>query len=388
MVTRRFWPLVGGTERVMSQLAESLQAYAVQPTIVTAQWEAHWPTETAQLVVPVVRLPRPPMVGWGTIRYLWSLSRWLRTAKTQFDAVLISSLKEEAFTALTTLQSSWQTAGVPIVLRAEQGGTHGDCHWQATAPFGSRIRARCQSAPAIIAPSPLIASELIAAGYAKERITTILNGVPLSAPRTAASRQEARASLSELHGDLSTEPSTPVAVYVGHLHKDKGLHDLVRAWRKIVEVWSDARLWLIGDGPERSDLYHRIRDCNLQYHIFMPGAFDDVTEFLHAADVFVAPQLEAGTSLGLLEAFALELPVIASDIEPHRWLCGENERGWLVRKRQPLELAEAIARVFTLQEEATARAKAGRNFAEEHHSSQAMAQQHYELIASLIGRST
>ena len=382
LVTRRYWPLLGGAEQVMGTLAEAMQQLQVEPTIITAQWEAHWPLEITQLTVPVVRLPHPNVRGWGTLRYLWALNRWLRRHRHAFDAVIVSSLKEDAYAALATLSGS----EVPVVLRAEKGGPHGDCHWQATAPFGTRIRQRCRAANAIIAPNHAIAEELIEAGYAAESIEQIANGVPLLPARTEERRLAARASLGEIQHDLKVDAATPIALYIGSLAAGKGLHDLVRAWRKIGEIWPTSRLWIVGEGPERSDLYERIRDCHLQYQIVMPGAFDDVTEFLSAADLFISPEHVAGSSLALLEAMSAGLPVVASKIPSHAQFLTDQVQGLLVPVKNSAALAEAIANVLTLREAATQRAEQARKLVLESYSATRMAEQHITLIERLFAQ--
>ncbi|MCP3694380.1 MAG: hypothetical protein GY917_19400, partial [Planctomycetaceae bacterium] len=78
LVTRRFWPLVGGAEMVMANLGAEFQQRALPCQILTAQWEASWPVEVVHREVPVVRLRNPRQRIWGTLRYLRSLANWLK----------------------------------------------------------------------------------------------------------------------------------------------------------------------------------------------------------------------------------------------------------------------------------------------------------------------
>lgn len=379
LVTRRFWPLVGGGERVMASLAEELQPLSARPVVLTAQWDAHWPVEINHAGAPVHRLPQPQVRGWGTIRYLWSLSRWLKQHRDELDAVIVSTLTHDAYAAVAALAGS----NVPVLLRAERGGPAGDVQWQREARFGARIQRRCQQAAAFIAPSDLVANELQAVGYPAKRIHVIANGVAIPSLRTSERRLAARAILGEANPDLKVPDETPVALYVGRLHSQKGLHDLVRAWRRIISIWPDARLWLVGEGPERDDLYDRLRDHELKYHVAMPGAFDDVSELLYAADVLVQPAYEEGSSLALLEAMAAGLPVVASDIRGHQRLLTHREQGLLTPIKNPVALAESIAEVLTLHDEAAARSERARRHVSENYSAQQMARGHLKLIQRL-----
>jgi glycosyltransferase involved in cell wall biosynthesis len=183
---------------------------------------------------------------------------------------------------------------------------------------------------------------------------------------------------------MKVSDDTPVGLYIGRLSAEKGLHDLVRAWRRIINVWPEARLWLVGEGPDRDDLYDRLRDHELKYHVAMPGAFDDVTELLYAADVFVLPSYEEGTTLSLLEAMAAALPVVASDIPGHERLATHRDRALLAPPKNPVALAESIAEALTLTDEAAARAERARQHVMDNYSAKQMAQRHVELVQQVI----
>ena len=103
-----------------------------------------------------------------------------------------------------------------------------------------------------------------------------------------------------------------------------------------------SQLWLIGEGPDREALYDRIRELELIGHVLMPGAFDDVTDLLQAANTFLLPSYMEGLSLSLLEAMASNVHVIASDITANRQLIDNGVHGRLVPVKQVTPLAEAI----------------------------------------------
>ena len=165
LVTQHFWPLAGGAQRLLANLAVDLAARGCDVTVLTARWHPAWSAAFHFHGVPVIRLPHAPTGRWGTFRYLVSLARWLRRNADRFDAVCVSTLEREAYAALRALGRR-----VPVVLRAERAGARGDCRWQAEARCGRRIARCCQTAVAVIAPSRLAAEELAASGYDRQRI--------------------------------------------------------------------------------------------------------------------------------------------------------------------------------------------------------------------------
>ena len=77
MVTRRFWPLVGGAETAMAGLAASFQARGAATTLLTARWKPEWPLTIEHRGVRVVRIAQPAKRFWGSARYMMRLAGWL-----------------------------------------------------------------------------------------------------------------------------------------------------------------------------------------------------------------------------------------------------------------------------------------------------------------------
>ena len=375
LITRRFWPLVGGAEMVMANLADEFVRLGHEPRIVTACWEPNWPRELVHREVPVTRLANPHQRGWGTFRYMSALWRWLRRNSETLDGVIVSMLKHDAYTAVGALQAS----PVPVILRAEGAGATGDCEWQRTARFGGRIKRRCALADALVGPGEAVCAEL-RTEYRAESVHFIANGVRIPPPRDPKRQAAARRALAEVNFDLAADSEAPVAVFTGRLHRAKGLRELVVAWSRVVRQKPAARLWLVGEGPDREELYDLILDRDLRGRVLMPGAFDWIDEILLAADLFVLPSHEEGMSLSLLEAMAAGVPVVATDIPGNRKLICPGQHGLLVPPRNPDALAEAILQQLDESILARARARAARERVEREFSLTRMAERHLDLI--------
>lgn len=382
LVSRRFWPLVGGAERAIAGLAQEFHESGHDVRVLTARWESQWPNELVHREVPVTRLPNPKTRGWGTFRYMYSLKSWLYKNRDQYDAVLVSMLKHDAYAAVKTLER----LGKPVILRAEGAGATGDCQWHADGRFGMRIRKVCQRADAIIAPSERVYSELLAAGFEKEKVHYVANGVAASnAAESGGSIDQgtARRSLGEAHPILNVGPGEPLVVYTGRLDIEKGLLDLVEAWRTVAEVFPSGRLWLVGEGEDGRIIWDRIKELNLNYQVVMPGSFDEVSDLLAAADAFVLPSYQEGMSLSLLEAMAAGIPVVVSDIPGNRTLVDET-RGWVTPAREPAQLANALLDAIRKRTVAQARAEAAQQFVLDRFSLNSMAENHLKIIQQVL----
>jgi len=379
LITRRFWPLVGGAEKSMANLATELDSRNIRVTILTARWRPEWPAEIRYRGVPVLRFPNPPQRRWGTLRYMQTLARWLRHNPEQYQLVYVSMLKHDAYAALGAVGGR-----VPVVLRAEGAGRYGDCVWQLEATCGRRIKRRCMQADAVVGPSRAIERELLAAGYPEDRVRYLPNGVPIPPARSATARSNARAALASADPALDVPPAAPVAVYIGRLHEAKGLAHLVAAWEPIVARWSDARLWLAGEGPYRAALEEQIEARNLAGPVVLTGTFDNVDQLLAAADLFVLPSLQEGMSIALLEAMAAGLPIVATDISGNRALVASRQQGLLVPTMDANALATAIDQLLDQPELAARLGAAARDRASNNFSLVEMVDEHVTLFESLI----
>ncbi|MCA9204014.1 MAG: glycosyltransferase family 4 protein [Planctomycetales bacterium] len=355
VVSRRFWPHADEPELWLGDLVGAMRELGARPTVVTAQWKSNWPTQAVYREVPLVRVPHTSPGGWGTLLYMRRLARWLREHRDQFDAVLVSRLRLDAYAAIGALGSS----GLPIVVRAEGAGEMGDAAWLGSSTFGGRIRRRVFAASAIAVGSDVVRNELLELGAPESRVRCLPAGAAppnhsWDAPNETEAhdasavrrnrKQAARQSVSEACSDLLTNHDDPVFLYVGRLHRANNLTTLLRAWQHVAQRWPRAWLWFVGDGPERSMLFQRVKEAGLRQQTFMPGSFDDVDDFFEAADVLLCPARAADASPTIRRALAAGLPILASDVAGHRELLSDGG-GELVSTRDAAAWAEAMLRL-------------------------------------------
>jgi len=176
----------------------------------------------------------------------------------------------------------------------------------------------------------------------------------------------------------------PMALYTGRLHQDKGLAQLIQAWKLLGSRWPTARLWIAGEGPQHRELARQIEELDLQGRVLLAGVFDEIDELLSAADLFVLPSYEEGMSLALLEAMAAGLPVVASDIPGNRPLVSDGEQGLLVPPRDAAALAAAIDRIWNEADLAAQLGAAARDRAMSRFSLDRTLDQHLALFQNLL----
>jgi glycosyltransferase involved in cell wall biosynthesis len=119
--------------------------------------------------------------------------------------------------------------------------------------------------------------------------------------RDGTGRAEARAALGL--------DQAPTVVCVGRLCRQKGQDLLMRAWPRVTAAVPDARLVLVGDGPDRAVLA-----AGAPPSVLFAGTVGDTRPWHAAADVVVLPSRWEGLSLTLLEAMASGRSVVSTDV--------------------------------------------------------------------------
>jgi glycosyltransferase involved in cell wall biosynthesis len=118
--------------------------------------------------------------------------------------------------------------------------------------------------------------------------------------------------------------NAPTVCFTGRLLRAKGLPELLGAVARLREQGTLCRLLLVGDGADRALLERRSAELALQDVVRFVGWTDDVERYLRASDVYVLPSHIEGRSTALLEALALGMPALASDIDANRGLVTEE----------------------------------------------------------------
>ncbi|MBI4717665.1 MAG: glycosyltransferase family 4 protein [Planctomycetes bacterium] len=139
--------------------------------------------------------------------------------------------------------------------------------------------------------------------------------------------------------------STPVRLLtVARLGAEKAHAILLEALQMVRQRGVSASCTFVGDGPQRDALRNLAGSLGVSQHVTFTGAVgqDRIREFYEAADIFVLPSLAEGLPVVLMEAMAMELPVIATRIMGIPELVEQGVNGLLVTPGCAAPLAQAI----------------------------------------------
>jgi glycosyltransferase involved in cell wall biosynthesis len=136
-------------------------------------------------------------------------------------------------------------------------------------------------------------------------------------------------------------PEKIAFLFVGRLIGRKGLDDLLHAFRRVAGDLPEAKLQIVGGGPDRERLTASFADMHSRVSFHGPAEAGALPEIYRSASVFIMPSIEEAMSNATLEAMASGLPIITTRTGVAEVIDGN---GIVVDKRNPGEIAAAMRR--------------------------------------------
>ena len=184
---------------------------------------------------------------------------------------------------------------------------------------------------------------------------------------------------------LDLAEQTPTFVTVCRLNKPRDFETLIAGMAQIAASHPNAQLLIVGDGPLRAQVENLIEQFHLANNVRLLGLVRDVGEVLAAADIalLITAGWE-GLPLAALEAMAMGLPLIISDVGGNREAVLDGETGFVIPQRDVTAFAHAACALLADPVRARAIGAAGAERARKYFSLQTMAARTAEIYRSLL----
>ena len=289
---------------------------------------------------------------------LWNLCRVMR--RERFNIVHTHNPKPGLLGQLAA-----RLAGVPVVVNTLHGfyfHDHMRPAWRCFYVLLEKIAARCSDV--ILSQNREDIGTAVEEGICSPRkIKYLGNGIDLD------EFDPARVSVADVNRTkqrLGIPASSPVVGFVGRLVAEKGILELMEAARTIRQRVPTARFLLIGpiDHDKPDALTPKIgKDYGVADICTFTGMRHDMPELYALMDVFVLPSHREGFPRSPMEASAIGVPCVVTDIRGCREAVEQDRNGHLVPVRDSQALADAITDILTDQEKARRMGEEGRRMA-------------------------
>lgn len=226
------------------------------------------------------------------------------------------------------------------------------CHglrYQTTSGFLRKIlmfmeKVSCTCANQVICVSEGVKEQLVKDGLCDKKKAKVVRYGTAGGVDVNYFSREALDSGVDVRQQLGIERSAFVFCFVGRVVRDKGINELVHAFNRLSAYNDSVHLILVG--PSEDDLdpitdeTKSIISGNIRVHAV--GRQADVRPYLAASNAFVLPSYREGVGMVLLEANAMDVPCIASDITGCRDVVEPMVNGELIPSKDEMALYEKM----------------------------------------------
>ena len=328
VVTETFPPEINGVSLTLARLVEGLRARGhalsvIRPAQAADAGALHAGLE--QVLTRGVPIPRYPGLRMGMpakrrlIRH-WSLQRP--------DVVHIATEGPLGWSALNAAAHLQLPVTTDFRTNFHTYSAHYGIGW-LERPITAYLRKFHNRAHCTTVPTETLRAAIDAMRF--QRLVVLPRGVDTQA-FSPAHRSEA------LRAQWGVAPQDLVVAVVGRLAPEKNLHLLLQAWQAVRQSRPDARLVLVGDGPQRAELQAACPDA-----IFAgTRRGEDLAAHYASADLFAFPSLSETFGNVVLEALASGLPCVCFDHAAAGHLLRDGQAGTLVDPSRPEDFATAL----------------------------------------------
>ncbi len=285
-----------GAERVLVTLLQRLPALGIDPILACIQDYRGGNTDLMQAAaaagISVIELPCKARVSPSVLRHLLSAAR-----KNRVHCIHTHDYKSHLYGTLAA-----RLARIPIVATlhgwtSDRGALRLYQHIEAVLLRGYAY---------VITVEPSMAERLLKLGLPPRIVRTIENGIDTEVfSPLAPGLGRARWGLTADHFVFGT---------IGRLSPEKGQRQCIEAFAAVAKDHPQARLVLMGDGPDRAGLQQLSAGLGVAEKVILAGVETAVERSIPDLDCYVSPSLSEGMPMILLEAMASGAFIIATAV--------------------------------------------------------------------------
>jgi glycosyltransferase involved in cell wall biosynthesis len=347
---------IGGAERLLLDICKNIDKTKFEVYVAAVVCGGSLEQEFRQLDIDVKVFNKKSKLGFGLIK---QLRAYLKEIQPQI-------VHTHLFGADTWGRLAAIFSRVPIIISTEHNINLNE-NW--LKKFLKFVLARFTTK--IIAVSQGVKDYSVKIEKIKpQKITVIYNGIDLAK--------------FTYRGYQPLKPQKSIkAVVMARLEKQKGHQYLIKALPLIIKQYPNFKLYIIGTGSLENKLKKQVKQLNLQDNVVFKGKILQPEKILQQMDLFILPSVWEGLGIAILEAQAVGLPVLASNIPGPDELIEANKTGLLFEPKNSGAISKKVKELLAQPELAEQMVKQAREQVESKFSLKQMVNNYTDLYLNL-----
>lgn len=179
----------------------------------------------------------------------------------------------------------------------------------------------------------------------------------------------------------------PKLIYVGRMDGEKRVDILVEAMPFILKKYPNAHLIMVGHGVLQDELKAFTNGLGIQEHITYTGAFPESQkpDLLRSSDAFVIASPAELQCISGLEALAVGIPIIGTDVAALVEMCQNDKNGYQFHYPDPKDLAAKVDKLFSVKGRAEKYGKYGREWVLANHTNEISVEKYEKVYEQALG---
>jgi len=174
-------------------------------------------------------------------------------------------------------------------------------------------------------------------------------------------------------------------VYESRIIKEKGIFELLEAFKELTATHPEQKLTIAGSGPSEEEAKLYVADNNLQGIVGFVGF---VEAAMKDSSIFVLPTYTEAQSLAILKAMMYQKPILTTNIKGNTHFLKNNDNALLVKPQDPKALLEGLQKLVENKKIRDKLAKNARDYYEKHHKLEAVVSEYYTPLYEKVIRQT
>lgn len=294
--------------------------------------------------VRVIAVPMERHISLGSdLKSLWKMWRVLRKEKP----TMVHSMTPKA--GLICMIAGWM-ARVPVRVHTFTGLVFPTAKGLKRQVLMATDRLTCACATHVIPEGEGVKNDLLRNKITKKPLKVLgygnVRGVDMN---FYSRRKEVMEKVTQITQISQKNQKCFTFLFVGRIVRDKGINELCKAFNMLSGM-ADVRLLLVGEYEDDldpiSEMSRSIIEKNPSIEAVGPKSGDELLAYYAAADCFILPSYREGFPNTVLEAGAMGLPCIVTDINGSREIIKEDENGVIIPPRDSEALFDAMLRMM------------------------------------------
>ena len=241
----------------------------------------------------------------------------------------------------------------------------------------------CRLATDVVVVSRSLGAAMAERHLVAERRVTMIGAGASAGVDTSHFRPAEASSRTSARDALGIGPGDVVLVFVGRLHRDKGLATLIEAYGQLRASHTQP-IWLVTAGEVEGDAKWRsvVKQWLAEPGVIALGQCDDVRPVYAVADVAVLPSLREGLPNVVLEASACGIPVVVTDSVGTRDAAVDGLTGRVVPTGDASALAAALSEIISRPDRGRELGEAGRAWVHANFEKENVVRNHVDYLMS------